>query len=72
MNRLSSVSKKSGAVQTFLKWIGRAVKERLIQIPGNNGSISWTLPRAFLEQSDLQQNQGPQIAQAVAHSKSGR
>jgi len=61
-----------GNKQTFLKWIGRAVKERLIQIPGNNGSICWTLPRAFLEQSDLQQNEGPQIAQAVAHSKSGR
>jgi len=40
-----------GNKQTFLKWIGRALKERLIQIPKKNGSISWQLPRTFLEQA---------------------
>jgi len=39
-----------GNKQTFLKWIGRGLKERLIQIPKKNGSISWQLPRTFLEQ----------------------
>jgi hypothetical protein len=34
-----------GNKQTFLKWIGRALKQRLIQIPEGNGSISWKLPR---------------------------
>src|SRR5882724_10750922 len=37
-----------GNKQTFLKWIGRALRERLIRIPAENGSISWKLPRNFL------------------------
>ncbi len=43
-----------GNKQTFLKWIGRALRERLIRIPVENGSISWKLPNTFLEQSNLQ------------------
>ena len=46
-----------GNKQTFLKWIGRALRERLIRIPEENGSISWELPRTSLEQSYLQQAQ---------------
>jgi len=42
-----------GNKQTFLKWIGRAIRERLIRIPEENGSISWKLPGTFLEQSNL-------------------
>lgn len=42
-----------GNKQTFLKWIGRALRERLIRIPQENGSISWKLPSTFLEQSNL-------------------
>src|SRR5882724_2210536 len=37
-----------GNKQTFLRWIGRALRERLIRIPAENGSISWKLPRNFL------------------------
>ena len=48
-----------GNKQTFLKWIGRALRERLIRMPGENGSISWKLPRTFLEQSNLQQGESP-------------
>src|SRR5437588_11593831 len=33
-----------GNKPTFLKWIGRALKARLIRIPAANGSISWKLP----------------------------
>jgi hypothetical protein len=43
-----------GNKQTFLKWIGRALRERLIRIPAASGSISWRLPSTFLEQSNLQ------------------
>ena len=43
-----------GNKQTFLRWIGRALRERLIRIPAENGSISWSLPSPFLEQSNLQ------------------
>ena len=38
-----------GNKQTFLQWIGRALKGRLIRIPEENGSISWQLPNTFLE-----------------------
>lgn len=38
-----------GNKQTFLKWIGRALRQRLIQIPEQNGSISWNVPHTFLE-----------------------
>ena len=44
----------SGNKQTFLRWIGRALRERLIRIPAENGSISWELPRTFLEETNLQ------------------
>jgi hypothetical protein len=43
-----------GNKQTFLKWIGRALRARLIQVPAASGSISWKLPRPFLEQSNFQ------------------
>jgi hypothetical protein len=36
-----------GNKQTFLKWIGRALRERLIRIPEENGSICWNTPRTF-------------------------
>jgi hypothetical protein len=42
-----------GSKHTFLKWIGRALRERLIRIPAEKGSISWKLPSTFLEQSKL-------------------
>lgn len=38
-----------GNKQTFLKWIGRALRQRLIRIPEENGSVSWKLPRTFLD-----------------------
>jgi hypothetical protein len=33
-----------GKKQTFLKWIGRALRRRLIQIPAASGSINWKWP----------------------------
>jgi len=41
----------SGAKPVFLKWIGKALREGLIRIPKENGSITWKLPGNFLEQS---------------------
>jgi hypothetical protein len=43
-----------GNKQTFLKWIGRALRERLIRIPAESESISWKLPKTFLQESNLQ------------------
>lgn len=38
-----------GNKQTFLQWIGRALRQRLIRIPEENGIVTWKLPRTFLE-----------------------
>lgn len=38
-----------GNKQTFLKWIGRALRQRLIQIPEQNGPAFWQLPDTFLD-----------------------
>jgi hypothetical protein len=57
-----------GNKQTFLRWIGRALRERLIRIPAENGSISWKLPRTFLKESNLKptSEERPQDASVVA------
>ena len=57
-----------GNKQTFLKWIGRGLRERLIRIPEENGSISWKPPRTFLEQPNLQQSESPR----TTHDAAGR
>lgn len=46
-----------GNKQRFLKWIGRALRERFIRIPEQNSSISWKLPRTFLEALNLLQRE---------------
>ncbi len=43
----------SGNKPTFLKWIGKALREGLIHIPKENGSITWKLPTNFLGRSAL-------------------
>lgn len=40
-----------GNKQTFLRWIGRALKQGVIQIPDGDVSITWKLPAHFLERS---------------------
>src|SRR5207245_2544090 len=42
-----------GTKQTFLGWIGRALKEGSIRFPDHNGTISWPLPDSFLQRSCL-------------------
>ena len=44
----------SGNKSTFLKWIGKALREGLIRIPAENGSITWKLPSNFLDRSTLE------------------
>lgn len=44
----------SGNKPTFLKWIGKALREGVIQIPEENGSITWKLSRNLLERSTLE------------------
>jgi hypothetical protein len=40
-----------GNKETFLGWIGKALKAGSIRIPEENGAISWKLARNFLEPS---------------------
>jgi hypothetical protein len=42
-----------GNKQTFLGWIGKALKQRLIGLPKENGAIHWKLPQNFLERPTL-------------------
>jgi hypothetical protein len=42
-----------GNKDTFLGWIGKALKAGSIRIPEGNGAISWKLGKNFLEQSAL-------------------
>ena len=44
----------SGNKATFLKWIGKALREGMIRIPGETGSITWKLPSNFLQHSTLE------------------
>jgi hypothetical protein len=44
----------NGNKPTFLKWIGKALREGVIGIPKENGSITWKLPSNFLESSTLE------------------
>jgi len=51
-----------GNKQTFLKWIGRALRQRVIRIPPETGSICWKLTRDFLDQSTSLQSESWRIA----------
>jgi hypothetical protein len=42
-----------GNKQTFLKWISRAMRERLIRIPEESTTICWRLPSGFTGQTNL-------------------
>jgi hypothetical protein len=43
----------SGNKHTFLKLTGKALRDGSIEIPKENGSITWKLPRTFLKRSPL-------------------
>jgi len=44
----------TGNKPTFLKWISKALREGLIRMPKENGSVTWKLPKNFLERSTLE------------------
>src|SRR5713226_2865571 len=48
-----------GNKQTFLGWIGRALKQRLICMPKENRAIHWKLPKSFLERPTLSDSEAP-------------
>src|SRR5216683_7065737 len=48
-----------GNKQTFLGWIGRALKQRLICMPKENRAIHWKLPKSFLDRPTLSDSEAP-------------
>ncbi len=51
-----------GNKQTFLGWIGKALKGGLIRMPEENRPIHWELPKNFLERSNLPTGEGAHVA----------
>ena len=41
-----------GTKKLFLKWIGRALRQKRIQFPENNGPVRWSLSRRFFRVSE--------------------
>jgi hypothetical protein len=37
----------TGTKKTFLKWIGRALRQRLIRFPESNGPVRWSVAHEF-------------------------
>jgi hypothetical protein len=42
----------SGTKKLFLKWIGRALRQKRIQFPEGNGPVRWSLPFSFFRVSE--------------------
>ena len=56
----------NGAKKMFLKWIGRALRQRRIQFPESNGSVRWRLARNLfrLNETDVEiRNEGQDVEQ---------
>jgi len=49
-----------GNKQTFLKWISRALRDRLIRIPEANGSICWKFPSSSADKLNSEQGETPE------------
>lgn len=48
-----------GTKQTFLGWIGKALKQGSIRLPEQNGAISWRVPENFLDRPLLPTGESP-------------
>jgi len=46
----------SGTKKLFLKWIGRALRQKRIQFPEGNGPVRWSLSCSFFQVSDTDLN----------------
>ena len=50
----------SGTKKLFLKWIGRALRQKRIEVPDRNGPVCWNLAHSFfrINQNDLEEVRG--------------
>ena len=47
-----------GAKKLFLKWIGRALRQKRIRFPEGNGPVRWTLASSFFRVSEIGPEEG--------------
>ena len=48
----------SGTKKLFLKWIGRALRQKRIQFPEDNGPVRWSLSSSFFRVSETNVDDG--------------
>jgi hypothetical protein len=48
----------SGTKRLFLKWIGRALRQKRIQFPEGNGPVRWSLSSSFFRVSETNVDDG--------------
>jgi hypothetical protein len=49
-----------GSKKVFLKWIGRALRQKRISFPESNGPVCWSLDKSFFQVGDIGlQDEGP-------------
>ena len=48
----------SGTKKLFLKWIGRALRQKRIQFPEGNGPVRWSLSRSFFRAGETDLDDG--------------
>ena len=58
----------SGTKKLFLKWIGRALRQKRIQFPENNGAIRWSLSRSFfrVREPDMEEQSGQELSKEIS------
>ncbi len=58
-----------GSKETFLSWIGKALKAGSVRIPEENGTIAWKLPANFLNRPALPEGKIGGLASSASRSK---
>ena len=55
----------SGTKKLFLKWIRRALRQKLIEVPACNGPVRWSLANSFfrINQNDLEDGSQQEISE---------
>ena len=57
-----------GSKKVFLKWIGRALRQKRIAFPASNGPVRWNLSHSFfrINQNDLEEESPQEISEEAS------
>ena len=57
-----------GTKKLFLKWIGRALKQKRIQFPENNGPVRWNVSRSFFRvcEAYMKEESGQETSEEIS------